>query len=244
MDRLIYTAVSGASRSLMEQQIRANNLANAGTNGFRADLSNAEIHAVEGQGYASRFIVEEIEGGMEMASGILQQTGRPLDVAIEGDGLIALQSGEGEVYTRNGNMQQGDNGQLTINGLPVLGDAGPIILPPNAIASIGSDGTISITPDDGDVTATMDVDRIKLVSIESDNMAKDAAGHIVGKDGSPAVMDENITLVAGSLESSNVSAVNEMVATLSLSRQFEAQIKMMKAAEQLSETGNRLLRNS
>ncbi|MRT04166.1 flagellar basal body rod protein FlgF [Ewingella americana] len=244
MDHLIFTAVSGASHSMMEQQIRANNLANANTEGFRADLDQSQSQAVQGDGYSSRFLVQQQDGGIDMTPGVIVQTGRPLDVAIKGQGLIALQSPQGEVYTRSGNMEQDANGALTIGGLPVLGDSGPIVLPPNALASVGTDGTISVLPDDGDVAATMEVDRIKLVNVPVNQLSKNPSGQIVTRNGLPAAVDENVALVDNSLESSNVSAVTEMVSTMSLNRQFEAQIKMMKAAEDLSDAGNRLLRDS
>ncbi|WP_313448186.1 flagellar basal body rod protein FlgF [Pseudescherichia sp.] len=245
MDRLLFTAVSGASHSLMQQQISANNLANANTTGFRADIALSQSEAVRGLGFATRVMVQPQTSGVDASSAAAEKTGRPLDVAIQGEGYIAVQNSDGsEVYTRNGNMVQNEAGQLTINGYPVLGDNGPIVLPPNAIASFGRDGTLSITPDDGDVTATMDIDRLKLVTIPPENLAKNGQGMIVTADGSRAPLDENINVSGGYLEGSNVTAVTEMLASISLSRQFEAQIKMMKAAQDLSEAGNRLLRGS
>ncbi|MCR4456440.1 flagellar basal body rod protein FlgF [Pseudescherichia sp. L3] len=245
MDRLLFTAVSGASHSLMQQQISANNLANANTTGFRADIALSQSEAVRGLGFATRVMVQPQTSGVDASSAAAERTGRPLDVAIQGEGYIAVQNSDGsEVYTRNGNMVQNEAGQLTINGYPVLGDNGPIVLPPNAIASFGRDGTLSITPDDGDVTATMDIDRLKLVTIPLENLAKNGQGMIVTADGSRAPLDENINVSGGYLEGSNVTAVTEMLASISLSRQFEAQIKMMKAAQDLSEAGNRLLRGS
>ncbi|HAZ77995.1 MULTISPECIES: flagellar basal body rod protein FlgF [Enterobacteriaceae] len=245
MDRLLFTAVSGASHSLMQQQISANNLANANTTGFRADIALSQSEAVRGLGFATRVMVQPQTSGVDASSAAAERTGRPLDVAIQGEGYIAVQNSDGsEVYTRNGNMVQNEAGQLTINGYPVLGDNGPIVLPPNAIASFGRDGTLSITPDDGDVTATMDIDRLKLVTIPPENLAKNGQGMIVTADGSRAPLDENINVSGGYLEGSNVTAVTEMLASISLSRQFEAQIKMMKAAQDLSEAGNRLLRGS
>ena len=157
---------------------------------------------------------------------------------------VYAMGGEVRVYTRNGNIQQDDQGQLTIDGNVVLGDNGPIILPPNAIASFGSDGTLSVTPDDGDVTATMDIDRLKLVDIPVANLAKNSEGMLVTADGVPAQRDENIKVSGGFLEGSNVSAVSEMMSSIAMNRQFEAQIKMMKTAEDLSDSGNRLLRGS
>ncbi len=245
MDRLLFTAVSGASHSLMQQQISANNLANANTTGFRADIALSQSEAVRGLGFATRVMVQPQTSGVDASSAAAERTGRPLDVAIQGEGYIAVQNSDGsEVYTRNGNMVQNEAGQLTINGYPVLGDNGPIVLPPNAIASFGRDGTLSITPDDGDVTATMDIDRLKLVTIPPENLAKNGQGMIVTADGSRAPLNENINVSGGYLEGSNVTAVTEMLASISLSRQFEAQIKMMKAAQDLSEAGNRLLRGS
>ena len=184
---------------------------------------------VKGGGFDTRFMAKESPSGVNDSTGVAEKTERPLDVAIQGTGYIAVQDKAGnEVYTRNGNIQQDDQGQLTIDGNIVLGDNGPIILPPNAIASFGSDGTLSVTPDDGDVTATMDIDRLKLVTA----------------DGVPAQRDENIKVSGGFLEGSNVSAVSEMMSSIAMNRQFEAQIKMMKTAEDLSDSGNRLLRGS
>ncbi|WP_409519244.1 flagellar basal body rod protein FlgF, partial [Pseudescherichia sp.] len=208
MDRLLFTAVSGASHSLMQQQISANNLANANTTGFRADIALSQSEAVRGLGFATRVMVQPQSSGVDASSAAAEKTGRPLDVAIQGEGYIAVQNSDGsEVYTRNGNMVQNEAGQLTINGYPVLGDNGPIVLPPNAIASFGRDGTLSITPDDGDVTATMDIDRLKLVTIPPENLAKNGQGMIVTADGSRAPLDENINVSGGYLEGSNVTAV-------------------------------------
>lgn len=245
MDRLLFTAVSGATHSLMEQQISANNLANVNTTGFRADMDMSRSHAVEGAGFATRYLAQEAKSGVNDRVAPAQKTGRPLDVALQGEGYIAVQDGEGrEVYTRNGNIQQNDRGELTINGMAVVGDSGPIVLPPNAIASFGSDGTLSVTPDDGDVTATMDIDRLKLVNIPVENLAKNAQGMLITASGEPAEVDENIKVSGGYLEGSNVSAVSEMLASISLNRQFEAQIRMMKAAADLSDAGNRLIRGA
>lgn len=245
MDRLIFTALSGATQTLYQQEISANNLANVNTNGYRADTAMSRNEKVDGSGFATRFMAQQSPSGVNDSPGAAEKTERPLDVAIQGSGYIAVEDRNGnEVYTRNGNIQQDDQGQLTIDGNLVLGDNGPIVLPPNAIATFGSDGTLSVTPDDGDVTATMDIDRLKLVDIPVSNLAKNAQGMLVTADGVPAERDENIRVSGGFLEGSNVSAVSEMVATIAMNRQFEAQIKMMKTAEDLSDSGNRLLRGS
>ncbi|MBA0035848.1 flagellar basal body rod protein FlgF [Pantoea sp. BIGb0393] len=243
MDRLIYTAVSGANRSLTQQMIHANNLANANTEGFRADLERASTQAIEGGGYNSRHQVRSENGGINMAHGALQETGRELDIGIKGDGLIAVREGRRELYTRNGHIDIDDMGNLSISGKPLLGENGPIQLPPFSQVAIGDDGTITIIPEDGNVAAAMDVERIKLVDIPTNQLRKNNDGWMTANR-LTAPRSENVQLANQHLEASNVSAVNEMVQTLSLSRQFEAQIKMMKAAETLVQAGNRLIRGS
>lgn len=243
MDRLIYTAVSGANRSLNQQIIHANNLANANTEGFRADLERANSQQVAGYGYDSRYQVNSQNGGINMATGALKATGRALDVGIRGEGLIALREGRREVYTRNGHIDIDDMGNLTVNGRPLLGEAGPVQLPPYSEVAIGDDGTISVIPENGDLNAAMDVDRIKLVDLPAAQLRKNGDGLLLGTR-LTAPRSERVQLASEHLETSNVSAINEMVATLSLSRQFEAQIKMMKAAETLAQAGNRLIRGS
>ena len=245
MLRSLYISKTGMDSSQFRLDVITNNLANVNTNGFRADMAMASNDKVKGGGFDTRFMAKESPSGVNDSTGVAEKTERPLDVAIQGTGYIAVQDKAGnEVYTRNGNIQQDDQGQLTIDGNVVLGDNGPIILPPNAIASFGSDGTLSVTPDDGDVTATMDIDRLKLVDIPVANLAKNSEGMLVTADGVPAQRDENIKVSGGFLEGSNVSAVSEMMSSIAMNRQFEAQIKMMKTAEDISDAGNRLLRGS
>lgn len=243
MDRLIYTAVSGANRSLNQQMIHANNLANANTEGFRADLERANSQQVAGYGYNSRYQVNSANGGINMANGALKETGRELDIGIRGDGLIALREGRREVYTRNGHIDIDEMGNLSVNGRPLMGEAGPIQLPPFSEVAIGNDGTISVIPENGDLEAAMDVDRIKLVDVPAGRLRKNDDGLLVSTRRTEP-RSESVQVAGEHLETSNVSAINEMVATVSLSRQFEAQIKMMKAAETLAQAGNRLIRGS
>lgn len=240
MDRLGYTAMTAASRTMLSLQVRSNNLANVNTPGFRADMERAHAVAVEGYGYDSRHMALVENNGVNMTSGTLMATGRDLDFAIRGAGLIAVQDGNGEAYTRQGNMQVDALGQLSINGRAVLGEGGPITLPEYDSVTIGSDGTVSIVPRGDFVTA--EVDRIRLVDAPAEGLVKNAAGLLVRKDGRPAEQAENVRLVGGHLESSNVAAIDQLVATMSLNRLFETQVKMMKAAEDLSEAGNRMIR--
>lgn len=242
MDRLGYTAMTAASRTQLSLQVRANNLANASTTGFRADLEQAKAVAVDGYGYDSRHMALVQNNGVDLTPGALINTGRDLDFAVKGQGLIALDNGGREVYTRNGNMQVDANLRLTINGHPVLGEGGPIVLPDYGSVHIGSDGVVSVLPKGETLMA--EVDRIKRVDVAAADLMKDASGMLVTKNGAPAEASEAVVLVSGHLESSNVSAIDQLVASMSLNRLFETQVKMMKAAEDISNAGNRMIRGS
>lgn len=125
MDRLIYTALSGASQTLYEQQISANNLANVNTNGFRADMAMATNDKVKGGGFDTRYMAQEGASGVNDSTGVAEKTERPLDVAIQGAGYIAVQDKNGnEVYTRNGNIQQDDQGNWSSTAIWCWGITG------------------------------------------------------------------------------------------------------------------------
>ncbi|PAU58393.1 flagellar biosynthesis protein FlgF [Pseudomonas sp. PIC25] len=243
MDRLGYTAMTAASRTMTSLQVRANNLANVNTPGFRADLEQAKAVDVQGYGYDSRHMALAKSNGVSLAPGALIATGRDLDFAIQGKGLIALEGADGnEVYTRHGSVQVDAELRLTINGRPVLGEGGPIVLPEYDSLHIGSDGVVSVMPR-GDYLMA-EVDRIKRVDVPASDLMKDASGLLRTKDGQPAEASEEVVLVSGHLEASNVSAIEQLVGTMSLNRLFETQVKMMKAAEDLSDAGNRMIRGS
>lgn len=242
MDRLGYTAMTAASRTQLSLQVRANNLANASTTGFRADLEQAKAVSVDGYGYDSRHMALAQNNGVDLTPGPLITTGRDLDFAVKGQGLIALDDGGAEVYTRNGNMQVDAELRLTINGRPVMGEGGPIVLPDYDKVHIGSDGVVSVLPKGETLMA--EVDRIKRVDVAAADLMKDASGMLVTKNGAPAEVSDAVVLVSGHLESSNVSAIDQLVASMSLNRLFETQVKMMKAAEDLSNAGNRMIRGS
>lgn len=242
MDRLGYTAMTAANRTMTSLQVHANNLANVNTTGFRADLEQSNALAVNGYGYDTRHMAQVQNNGLSLSQGPLMPTGRDLDVAIKGKGLIALESGNGEVYTRNGNMQITPDLQLTINGRPVMGEGGPIQLPEYDRLHIGSDGMVSVQPR-GEAMMT-EVGRIKMVDVAAADLIKDATGMLITKSGQPAPIAEDSVLVSGHLEGSNVTAIDQLVATMSLNRLFETQVKMMKAAEDLSQSGNRMIRGS
>lgn len=239
MDKFIFTAVSGAQRTLQAQQVRANNLANADTPGFRANIELASVQALAGYGYDDVHLSRTEADAVSTRNGTVRDTGRPLDVAVNGNGYLAVEWDEGEAYTRAGAIAIDANGALSVGGRPLLGEGGPIVLPPHTAVDIANDGTISIMPEGG--TITQIIDRLRLVSAEGNQLAKNEAGLIVPRDGQPLAADPNVTVRGRAIEGSNVSAVEEMVAVMSLNRSFEMQMKMFKASDSMNESGNRLL---
>ncbi|NLG75756.1 MAG: flagellar basal-body rod protein FlgF [Xanthomonadaceae bacterium] len=241
MDALIYTLMSGAERSLRAQQLHANNLANIETNGFRADFELATSEAVSrGYGYDSRHMSRLEANAVSSREGVLRHTGRDLDVAITGQGYFAVQFGDGEAYTRAGNFTLDQDGALTLNGRPVLGDGGPIVLPEHSALQIGEDGTILVRA--LGQTEMQPLDKLKLVKPEPDAVSKNSAGLIVARTGEPFAVDDTVRVRSGHLEGSNVSAIEEMVATMNLNREFEIQMKLYRAADAMADAGNRLVR--
>jgi len=243
MDRMLYVAMSGAKQTMLAQTSNSNNLANANTTGFRADLAAFRSMPVFGPGAPTRVYAMAERPGVDTTSGALTTTGRDLDVAIKGDGWIAVQSIDGsEAYTRAGNLTVDYDGILTTSsGLPVLGNGGPVSLPPAEKIEIGSDGTISIQGI-GQTPSTLTVlDRIKLVKIDGASLVKGHDGLMRKSNGEVSEPDATVNIVSGALENSNVSAVDSMVNMIALARQYEAQIKMMKTAEDTDNAATQLL---
>ena len=243
MDNLIFIAMSGAKENMLSQQLHMNNLANASTAGIRADFAAARSQPVFGHGMPSRVYSMSENPGTDFRPGSMISTGNDLDVAIDGDGFFAVLDKNGtESYVRSGNFKLTETGVLTTgSGLPVLGDGGPVTIPPSQKIDIMGDGTISIVPEGAENNATAVVGRLKLVNPDLTNMKKSETGLLVQKNGEPAEADDSVRLVAGMVESSNVNAMSEMVNMISLSRQYEMQVKLMKKAEEMDQHSTRLM---
>jgi flagellar basal-body rod protein FlgF len=233
MDRLIYTAMTGASHVLQQQAAVSENLANVSTTGFRATLDTFRAVPLVGDGLPTRTFVVDSTAGSDFTPATIQQTGNPLDVAVQGSGWIAVQGSDGkEAYTRNGSFQMTPNGVLqTRNGLNVLGDTGPITIPPDTEVTIAKDGTISTVPSGTNATSVVVVGRLKLVDPPADQLERGGDGMFRMKNGAAALANENTTVVQGSLEGSNVNPVEAMVNMISLARQFDMQMKMLQSAD-------------
>ncbi len=233
MDRLIYIAMTGANHVMLQQASVAHNLANATTTGYRAETNSFRALPVVGEGSPTRAFVVDSTTGADFAPGVIEQTGRDLDVAINGKGWIAVQAVDGgEAYTRSGSLQTGPNGLLqTRDGLNVMGDGGPIAIPPDSAITVAKDGTISTIPAGQTPNTITILGRIKLVNPPDGNLVRGDDGLFRLKDGTAAPADANVALAPSSLESSNVNVAQALVDMIGLARQFEMQMKLLQTAQ-------------
>lgn len=239
MDRMIYLSMSGAKATMQRQDSLANNLANVSTVGFRAELQAFRAVPVQGSGASTRVYALESTPGYNDQAGQITATGRPLDVAAKGKSWFAVQGLDGtEAYTRAGSFDVSADGTLvTRNGLTVLGDGGPIQVPPNSEVNVGNDGTISARGANGRSTA---IGKLKLVTPEAP-LQRGADGLFRAADGTELPADATARVQDGALEGSNVSPVETMVAMITAARQFEAQMKMLQTAEADEKAAGQLL---
>ena len=286
MDRLLYVAMNGANQVMLRQTTNNHNLANLNTVGFRADFDTFLSKDFGHNGLVTRVYAVSKGGAVSNQPGDVFTTGRELDIAIDNGGYIAVQDDDGsEAYSRGGELTIGEGGMLqTKSGYPVLGDGGPISIPPHQLIQVGKDGTISILPP-GEASGTMvQLERIKLVSIDHQSLTKGVNGLLKktdtpvfsdvlnpapedvdaknenvrpdrpdaakGPDGKnkenarplPVPADENVTVTAGALEASNVSPIDALVNMITLARQYEIHMKLMKSAEDNEATATQLLK--
>lgn len=244
MDRLIYTAVSGMNASLSRERVIASNMANAQTIGFKSEILQATPMTLDGPQVEVRSMSSTEVTGASMKEGAVNQTGNALDIAMQGDVMMAVQADDGkESYTRRGDLSVSVTGVLQNGeGLPVIGDNGPITVPPGSNVSIAPDGGVMIadpaTPDQ----PPQRVDRIKLVSTTGSKIVKDVAGQFRVPAGGALPVDENARVIPGALEQSNVNASEVLVDMISAQRLFDMRTKLVQTAGQLDEAGARLMR--
>lgn len=243
MDKYLYVAMTGASQNALAQKAHANNLANISTNGFQRDLEQARSMPVFGDSFPARAFALTERPATDFSQGALVETGRDLDVAVSGDGWLAVQAPDGsEAYVRTASMNVDALGILRAgNGMPIMGNGGPIAVPPQQQIEVGEDGTISIRAQGEGPRVMAQVDRIKLVQPDLKTMSKGLDGLIHTNDGQPAPADANVRVTSGFLQASNVNAVDEMTSVLALSKQFELHIKMMNTAKEDDQAMTRVL---
>ena len=247
MDEMIYIAMTGARQTEYAQAINSNNLANVSTTGFRADLHAFSSVPVDGPGVDSRVNAVVGTPGTDFTPGPVVNTGEELDVAIQGDGFIAVQAPDGsEAYTRAGNLRidPGTGLLQTETGHLVIGNGGPVALPPNAKVEIGTDGTISVIPEGQTPDTLSEIDRIKLVNPAYEELEKRTDGLLYMRDGGTALADANVTVQSGQLEQSNVNVAKTLVNMIELARQYEMQVNVIKTSEENADAAAQLMRVS
>lgn len=248
MDRMLYTAMSGAKHTMDQQAVISQNLSNVSTAGFRAQLQAARAVPVQGDGaFATRVSAVATTPGTDFSQGPMERTGRTLDIAMQDNAWMAVLADDGtEAYTRRGDLQLDSDGVLLSVGRPVMGDGGPLALPQGAQVSIGADGTISAIPQGEGPAALVDVGRIKLVTPDEQGLIRGDDGLFrvpLNEDGQPGGLpgDEEARIVSGALEGSNVSAVDAMVSMIDVARRYDMQMKILSTADENAQRANSIL---
>ncbi len=246
MDRMLYIGMSGAKETLLAQQLNNNNLANVSTRGFKADLLQARSMPVFGDGFPSRVFGMTERPATDFSEGSVESTGRALDMAVSGKGWITIEGKDGEnAFTRAGNFRVSPEGfLLTGSGYRVIGSGGPILIPQVENMTIGNDGVISILPIGQNAATLAVLDRIKLVNPANGELEKRQDGLMYYKQDGQLPLDNEVRLISGVLERSNVNIVDTMVNMVTLSRSFEFHSKIMKTAEDIDKSATSLLRMS
>ena len=246
MDRLIYTAMTGAAATMGQEAAVAHNLANATSTGFKAELHRLRAVPIQNTQLPTRAFVVDASVSDDFTPGPLQHTNRSMDVAVQGKGWLAVQMPDGtEAYTRNGSLEVNANGVLqTRSGLPVVGGGGPITVPPDVEVVVGADGTVSAVPRTGARNNTTTVGQLKLVNPPEQDMRRGGDGYFRLADGNPAPADPAVRVASGYLEGSNVNVVEQMVTMISLARHYETQTKLLSVAQEMDRSASQLVAKS
>lgn len=245
MDRLIYTAVSGMSDSMFRQGAIASNLANAQTVGFRAEtFDSTPITLKSRDSIEARAMVSTAVMGADMSAGAIVSTGRNLDLAMEGDALLAVQAPDGsEAYTRRGDLSVSPSGVLTNgDGRPVIGSGGPITIPAGSTISIGPDGNVLVADPANPDQPAQALDRIKLANWRGSDISKGFDGLFRVRGGGILPQDEEARVQTGSLEQSNVDVTGILVQMVEAQRLFDMRTKLVATAKEIDEGGATLMR--
>lgn len=243
MDPALYISMTGAKRSLAEQGVYSNNLANVNTPGFRADLYQAESLYLTNQPLQTQTYTTSTESAVDFKAGSMMTTQRPLDAAIRGNGWFVIQNDSGQqALTRKGSFLVDQSGLLTTSdGHLVMGEGGPISIPPHESIQLAEDGTITIVPLGEEPSAVAVLDRLLLTNPDQNQLVKGGDGYIYDKQKQTFQSDVTVRIATQTLEGSNVNSVDQMVNMISASREFETQLKMMNTVDQNQQSLARLL---
>ena len=245
MESILYNVMNGAKTGFTRQTLIGNNLANTNTPGFKADLYAAQSMYLQGTGIGNVAMPVQNANQYNLSPGAIIPTGRDLDVAIEGNGWFAIQDSSGkEAYTQSGNFQITQNGRLvTGSGQPVIGDGGPISIPPAQRVEIGTDGTISVVPLDGNPDTLAVIDRLKLVKLEGKDIRKTEEGLFRPANGGAVQPDASLSVVTGAINGSNANPIEQMVLMIEANREYEQNMKLMQNVDDNHNRLTQLLRD-
>ncbi|MCX7863908.1 MAG: flagellar basal body rod protein FlgF [Novosphingobium sp.] len=244
MDRLIYTAVSGLSAAMARQRMIASNMANAQTIGFRAETMETLPMTLEGAPLEVRALAQGRVEGASLKEGPINRTGRDLDIALQGEVMLAVQAKDGaEAYTRRGDLSIAPSGLLQNGeGLPVIGTGGPVTVPLGTRVSIAPDGRVLAADPSQPDQPPVEVARIKLASTRGSVLRKGLDGLFRVPGGGVLPDDPGARVVPGALEGSNVSMSAVLVDMIETQRMFEMRSKLVSTARELDEGSARLMR--
>lgn len=246
MDRLIYTAYSGMTGSTVRQRVIASNMANAQTIGFRAEMLTTTPMTLKGPSLEARAMTDGEVRGASMAQGSLIETGKPLDVALNGDTMLSVQAEDGsEVYTRRGDLAVSAGGVLQNGeGRPVIGEGGPITVPLGSKVTISADGGVNVANPEAPDQPPQNVGRIKIASTTGSRIDKGLDGLFRVVGGGVLPQDEEARLAVGSLEQSNVDPTRILVEMVEAQRLFDIRTKVVSQAREVDESSAALMRIS
>ena len=238
--------MTGAKQIMQAQAVNNHNIANISTIGFRADAVSFASQPIYGPGYATRVNAVAGDAGTDFSAGVMESTGRDLDIAVNGKGYIAVRGSDGtEAYTRAGDLRVTTTGAVTTaSGLAVLTDSGPLVIPPSTVVNIGGDGTVSAVPQGSAPFAITQVDRIKLVNPPTQDLQKGDDGLLRLKSGGKAKADDTVTVTSGMLESSNVNAAQSLISMIELQRLYEFQIKSINSTDTNEQSAEKMMLSS
>ena len=245
MDKMIYTAMSGASQTLARQAAVANNLANLSSAGYRSEEQRLVAVPIQSDALPTRAFAVDTSAHIDFTPGPMQSTGRALDVAVQGPGWLVLSMPDGsEAFTRNGSLEVSANGVLqSRSGLPVQGEGGSISIPPDVKITVAKDGTVSVIPQTDAQTSVNAVGRLKLVNPPEADLVRGNDGLFRLAGGASADSDPSVVLASGFLEGSNVNAIDQMVTMISLAREFDMQMKNLTNAQSNDQAATQVISN-
>ena len=244
MDKVAHSSLAALRAAMARQAVTANNLANAGTTGFRADVTASQTTFLQagGQVFSARASQQVVNA--DMSAGTITSTGRDLDIALAGDAMLTVQAQNGdEAYTRRGDLQLTDSGLVTNGeGYPVLAEGGPLTLPAADSVRIDNDGVVWVVPRGGDPDNPTQVDRLRLVNPTGSEIAKGLDGLFRVRGGGALPQDPEARLIPRSLEGSNVNTTQALIDMIEASRAWDTQINLMQSAKDLDVSATDLMR--